>query len=631
MKSFMRRRWIILVLSLLAVLPTLVSAETGAGEIALTVDATEVTRRILHAVETIPVQPGPLTLQYPKWIPGEHGPTGPVADLASLVIRANGKPLTWRRDLVDMYAIHVNVPEGGKSLELTFDFLLATRAPGFSSGGSASDQLAAISWNQVILYPKGTLPDSVLVLPSLRLPSGWKCGTALETTGQSGGTIHFSAVSLTTLVDSPVITGAHCRQIDISAADGVRHTIDIVADGEAALDMPTWQVEAYKRLVREANALFGARHYNHYDFLVTLSSQGGWFGLEHHQSSDDRIPERTFLDSSVQSLRTTLLAHEFAHSWNGKYRRPAGLTPNDFQQPQTGELLWVYEGLTTYYGEILAARCGVSTLEDSHERLASIAARLDNLPGRQWRSLQDVSDAAQIVYGARGDWQAVRRSADFYDESYLIWLEADVLIRSLTEGKKSLDDFGRSFFGGENTAPEVRTFTYDDIIAALNNVVPYDWKSFWSRRLDSLDAHAPLGGIEGGGWKVTYRETPGPISTAGEDFDHIIDARFSLGVTFAEDGTVADVIPGFPAVSAGLAPGMRLVAIDGRKFTKETFRDTMKRGKGTSTPMEFLAANGDYFSTLRVDYHGGERYPWLERDTSKADVLGEIFRPIATR
>ena len=631
MKLFTCWRWITPALSLLTVLPVLALAGMGAGKITLTVDATEAARRILHAAEVVPVQPGPLTLQYPKWIPGEHGPTGPVTDFAGLVIRANGKPLAWRRDLVDMYAVHVDVPEGVETIELAFDFLLAVRAPGFSSGGSASDQLGAVNWNQVVLYPKGVAPDSILVLARLRLPSGWKYGTALETTGQSGDTIHFSAVLLTTLVDSPVRMGAHFRQIDITPANSVRHTIIMVADGEAALEMPAWQVEAYKRLVVEANALFGARHYNHYDFLLTLSSQMDNYGLEHHECSDDCAPERSLIDSSVQKLWAFLLPHEFAHSWNGKYRRPTGLTPNDFQQPQTGELLWVYEGLTTYFGAILAARCGLSTPEDSREKLALRAARLDNLPGRAWRSLQDVSDAAQIVYGSRSDWQSIRRKVDFYDEGYLIWLEADVIIRSLTEGKKSLDDFCRSFFGGKDGPPEVRTFTYGDVLAALNNVVPYDWKAFWSKRLDSLDAHAPLGGIERGGWRLTYRETKGGIAAADEDINHNIDARFSLGMTIAEDGTVVDVIPGFPAASAGLAPGMKLTAIDGRKFTKESFRDAMKVGKGSSKPMEFLVANGDYFSTFRVDYHGGERYPTLERDGSKSDMLNEIMRPLVAR
>lgn len=613
-------------------LPPLVIAETKPAEIVLTVDATEALRRILHVSESIPVKPGPLTLYYAKWIPGEHGPTGPVVDLVSLKIRSAGKPLSWRHDLVDMYAIHLEVPTETERLDLSFDFLSPPpRAEGFSSGASATSQLAVISWNQVILYPGDRASDSILVAPSIILPAGWKYGTALELESRSAEVIHFSTVSLTTLVDSPVLSGAHFKRIDISPSSGVPHFIDLAADGEEALAMPPWQVEAYKRLVLEAEALFGARHYNHYDFLVTLSSQTANFGLEHHQCSDDRIPERAIIDSSVQRDWASLLPHEFAHSWNGKYRRPVGLSGEDFSKPMTGELLWIYEGFTTYLGKLLTVRSGVSTPEDFLEGLALLAARLDNLPGRQWRSLQDVADAGQILYGARGDWESLRRSVDFYDESCLIWLEAEVMVRSLTQGRKSLTDFCRGFFGGENSGPVLVPYTYDDVVKALNEIAPYDWDQFFSTRLESLDIHAPLGGIEQGGWKLSYRETPGPLQGAIENSDQAIDARYSLGIYLKEDGTMVDVIPGSPAALGGLAPGMKLVAINGRRFTMEIFRGAMKKDKQSSVALEILADNADYFRTYFVDYHGGERYPWLERDTTGSDILSEIIRPIASQ
>lgn len=618
-------------LCLLFVLPIVASAGSLPNEIVLTVDATEGPRQILHASETIPVKPGPLTLYYAKWIPGEHGPTGPVVDFASIVIKAGGKPLTWRRDLVDMYALHLDIPAGVEQIELTFDFLLAAQAGEFTSGESATSQLVVINWNQVILYPGGLASDSIFVSPRIMLPAGWKFATALETEDQSSNVIHFSAVSLTTLVDSPVLTGAHFRRIDITPIGGVPHAIDLAADGDAALLMPPEQVDAYKRLVLEANALFGARHYNHYDFLVTLSDNVGHFGLEHHQSSDDRMAERAFVDSSMQRTWATLLPHEYAHSWNGKYRRPLGLSPRDFQTPLTGELLWVYEGMTTYFGALLAVRSGVFSPQDFRDNLAGLAARLDNLPGRTWRSLQDVDDAAQILYGSRADWQSLRRPVDFYDESYLIWLEVEVTIRSVTQGKKSFTDFCQKFFGGGDSAPSLNPFTYDDVIAALNEIAPFDWNSFWTKRLQSLDAHAPLGGIEQSGWKLVYQEVPSSYQDAAENNDHTIDARYSLGIFLKEDGSMQDVIPGSPAAMAGLSPGMTLIAINGRKFTKEIFRDAIKQDKSSSSPLEILASSGDYFKTFLVDYHKGERYPRLERDTSKADILSEIIRPIATK
>jgi predicted metalloprotease with PDZ domain len=632
MKKLNGNPWCRVFLCLLSVLPLVASAETAPNEIVLTVDAAEAPRRILHVSETIPVTPGPLTLCYAEWIPGEHGPTGPVTDLVSLKIMSAGRLLPWRRDLVDMYAIHVEAPTGTERIDLSFDFLSSPpQAEGFSSGGSATSQLAVINWNQVILYPKDRASDSILVAPNLILPAGWKYGTALELKSQSADVIYFSTVSLTMLVDSPVLSGAHFKRIDISPNSGVPHFIDLAADGEEALAMPLWQIDAYKRLVLEANALFGARHYHQYNFLVTLSSQTANFGLEHHQSSDDRIPERTIIDSSLQRGWASLLPHEFAHSWNGKYRRPVGLAGDSFSKPMTGELLWVYEGFTQYLGQLLTVRSGVSTPEDFRENLALLAARLDNLPGRTWRPLQDVADAAQILYGSRGDWESLRRNVDFYDESYLIWLEAEVMVRSLTQGRKSLTDFCQTFFGGDNSGPILVPYTYDDVVQALNEVVPYDWNSFLSERLESLEARAPLGGIEQSGWRLTYHEAPGSLQEAIENSDHVIDARYSLGIYLKDDGTMQDVIPGSPAALGGLAPGMKLVAINGRKFTKEIFRDALKAGKQSSAALEILASNADYFSTYFVDYHGGERYAYLERDATRPDILGEIIRPIASQ
>lgn len=624
--------WCRVFLCLLLVLPLIARTATPQSEIVLTVDAREAPRRILHASETVPVEPGPLTLSFAKWIPGEHGPTGPVTDFVSLKITSAGKSLSWRRDLVDMYAIHVEVPAGTERIDLSFDFVSPPpKSEGFSSGASATSQLAVVDWNHLILYPKDRASDSILVAPSVILPAGWKYGTALELKSQSEGVIHFSTVSLTTLIDSPVLSGVHFKRIDISSNSGVPHFIDLASDGEAALAMPSQQVEAYKRLVLETNALFGARHYDHYDFLVTLSSQTANFGLEHHQCSDDRMPERAIIDSSLRRDWAFLLPHEYAHSWNGKYRRPAGLAGRDFQTPMTGELLWVYEGFTTYLGYLLAVRSGLSSPQDFREKLAILAARLDNLPGRKWRSLQDVDDAAQILYGSRPDWESLRRSVDFYDESYLIWLEMDVMIRTMTQGTKSLTEFCRDFFGGKNSGPMMVPYTYEDVVKALDQIVPHDWNSFLTKRLESLDPHAPLGGIEQGGWKLIYREAPGPVQEAIENNDHVIDARYSLGIFLKEDGTMDDVIPGSPAALGGLAPGMKLVAINGRKFTKEIFRDAMKESKQSSSALEILVNDADYFKTYLVDYHGGERYPYLERDTSKPDVLSEIIRPIATK
>ena len=603
-------------------------AEIITGPIMLKVDASEISRRILHVSETIAAEPGPLSLSFAKWIPGEHGPTGPVVDLAGLKITSADNILGWQRDLVDMYTIHLEIPEPMNQIDLSFDFLLSTQSEGFSSGASSTSNLGVISWNQVILYPGNQMSDSIIISPTLILPKEWKFGTALESKFQTENVVDFKPVSLTMLVDSPVLIGHYFKKIDITPVSDIPHYIYLAADENESIEMPQWQIEAYKRLILETNSLFGARHYNHYDFLVSLSDNIATFGLEHHQCSDNRMPENAITDSSVQRAWSMLLPHEHAHSWNGKYRRPIGLAANKFSDAARGDLLWVYEGLDTYLGEILAARSGIKSPEDFRENLALLAARLDNLPGRTWRSLQDVSNSAQILYGARGDWQSLRRGVDFYDESYLVWLEADVIIRQNSKGKKSLDDFCRQFCGGENSEPLVIPYDFDDVITSLNKVIPYDWNAFLGSRLESLNSHAPLGGIEQGGWKLVYHETPSSLNEVIENLDHVIDARYSIGLYLNENGKIEDIIPGFPAAEAGLAPGMNIVAINGRKFSKSVFRNALKESMSSSLPMEFLIDNCDFFSTYSVIYHGGERYPILERDNTKADMLAKIIRPV---
>jgi len=604
-------------------------AQTNRSAITLAVDATEAPRKILHAREIITVRSGPLTLLYPKWIPGEHSPTGPVVDLAGLRIMAGNSPLAWRRDLENMFAIHCVVPPGVTSLDVSFDFLLPPDTAGFSSGASSSAQLLVLSWNQVVLYPSEPAPDAVTVSASVKLPQGWTHASALSTKEVSGNVVTFQDASLTTLVDSPVQATSHMRRVDLTPASKVPHFLNIAADSEAALAITPKQVDAYKQLVLEANALFGAHHYTRYDFLYTLSDSVAHFGLEHHQSSDDRVNERTLLDDNLWKLNAHLLPHEFVHSWNAKYRRPAGLATGDFSTPMKDDLLWVYEGLTDYLGNVLAARSGLRTPEEFRENLAMHSARLDNRPGREWRSLQDTNDAAQLLYASRPDWNALRRDVDFYDEGDLIWLDADVMIRQLTGGKRSLDDFCRAFHGGTSGGPTVVPYTFDDVVAALNGVAPADWKAFFTTRLTSLSPRAPLQGIEKSGWKLSYRDTPTSMETALEAASRAADFSHSLGIVVAEDSTVKDVVPGSPVARAGIGPGMKMVAVDGRKYSSEFLRDTLKRGKTSSAPLELLAANGEFYKTYRVDYRGGERHPYLERDGSKPDLLTTIIASIA--
>jgi predicted metalloprotease with PDZ domain len=596
--------------------------------IRLEVDATDAPRKILHAHLHMPATPGNLTLFYPKWIPGEHGPTGPITDLAGLKMSSESREISWRRDADDMCAFHALVPAGAISLDVWLDFLLPPNSGQFSSGASATAQLADISWNQVLLYPQGVKQSKVQYAASLKLPEGWKFGTALPVASQSGDTVRFSPVSLETLVDSPVITGAHLRSIDLSGGAEPSHKLDIVADSSAALEMKPEDIRHFQHLVKETGALFGARHYRSYTFLLTLSDHVAHFGLEHHESSDDRLDEDYLTDDNLRTRSAFLLCHEMVHSWNGKYRRPAGLATPDFQQPMRGDLLWVYEGLTDYLGVVLAARCGLWTNANFREYLALEAARLDAQRGRSWRPLSDTTDAAQLLYEARSEQIGWRRGTDFYEEGDLIWLEADVIIRQQTQGHRSLDDFCRKFHGGKSGAPQVVPYTMDDVVRTLESVAPYDWNGFFRKRVYDINARAPLGGITGSGWALTYTNTVPGYQKIREDSDKFTDVSFSLGFSVKQDGYIMDVIPGSPADKAGVGTAMKLLAVNNRRWTPEILRNAIKSAQGDSAPVQLLVENEDFFKTCEVDYHNGERYPQLTRDETKADLLKLILAPL---
>jgi predicted metalloprotease with PDZ domain len=593
----------------------------------LRVDARNVSQRILHATLHLPARPGPLTLVYPKWIPGEHGPTGPIADLAGLKISAAGKPIAWRRDAEDTYAINLEMPAGADAVDVALDFLLASDPNGFSSAASSSANLGAISWNTVLLYPKGAAANSLTYIAHLRLPDGWKFATALTRAGGSDTDIEFAPVTLETLIDSPVMAGKYVRTFDLSPGSPTPQRLNVIADSAAALEMKTNDQASFANLVAEANALFGAPHYRHYDFLLTLSDEVAHFGLEHHESSDDRGPERMLIDEDILKGWAFLLPHEMVHSWNGKYRRPAGLATVNYQQPMKTELLWVYEGLTEYLGEVLAARSGLWNPTNFTQYVARDAAMLSHERGRDWRPLVDTADAADMLYHSRGEGGSWRRSVDFYPEGSLIWLEADVKIRELTKGQRSLDDFCQRFFGGENTPPRVVPYTEDDVVAALNAVAPFDWRGFFQTRVYEVNSRAPLGGIENGGWRLVYRDQESDMLKSAEAKRKFTDASCSLGFTVGEEGAIEDVIPGSPANRAGVSAGMKLLAVNSRHWTPELLRTAVKEAKGGTAPIELLVENGDVFKTCSVDYHDGERYPDLERDTAKPDLLSAIIKP----
>src|SRR3984885_706921 len=513
------------------------------------VDATAAPRKIFHAHLKIPASAGDLTLYYPKWIPGEHAPDGPVIDLAGLMFTAGGKTLKWRRDLLDGFTIHVEVPEGASEVEAKLDFLSpATFEGGFSAGSSATDKMAVISWNQVLLYPKGWSSDELTYVATLKLPANWKYGTPLpiaSTNRDNGETqILFKPAPLTTLVDSPVITGEFLKVVKLS--DDPLVEMDVAADSAAVLEPPQEVWDHYKSLVDQTNKLFGAHHYRDYHFLFSLSNHVAHFGLEHHESDDSRVDERDLVDESLRKSEASLLPHEYVHSWNGKYRRPADLATPDYQQPMQDDLLWVYEGLTNYLGEVLTARSGLLTAPQLRDDLALTAAELDHTPGREWRNLQDTADAAPELYFSPRAWHSWRRSTDFYSEDTLNWLWADVIIRQQSKGAKTLDDFCKLFHGAPSTGPMLKTYVFDDVVNTLNQIVPYDWRGFWTERLTNHGPGAPLGGIEGSGWKGVYNESQSEMLRGAESNSHVVGGAFSIGLELREDGTIADTTEGMP-------------------------------------------------------------------------------------
>src|SRR5437867_5698755 len=518
-------------------------ASAIAAPITLRLDATEAARKIYHAELTVPATAGRLTLFYPKWIPGEHAPTGPITDLAGLKISAGDRTLAWKRDSVEMFAFHVTVPAGVPSINVKLDFLSTPDGGGFSSAASATSELAIISWNQMVLYPQGKASDDIEVTAQLRLPSEWKFGTALPVAKTEGNNIEFKTVSLTTLVDSPVLAGRHFRRIELSPGSAPAHYpahyLDVAADTDDALNAPPELIAKYRQLVKEAQRLFGATHYREYHFLLALSDQIAHFGLEHHESSDDQARLRFLTDAATHMVGATLLPHEFVHSWNGKYRRPQGLATPDYEQPMKGDLLWVYEGLTEYLGWVLAARSGLVTPAQSREFLALDAATLDNRAGREWRPLADTAVAAQLLYSARSDWESLRRGADLYNEGLLIWLEADTIIRKQTQGRKSIDDFCRPFHGGSSGPPQVKPFTFENLTEVLNAIAPYDWNGFFQARLNATGTdRAPLGGVEAGGYRLTYTDKASNGQKAREQISKNVSEAYSVGLRLNEDGSI---------------------------------------------------------------------------------------------
>lgn len=595
------------------------------GTIDLSVDVTDVQRRIANVQEKIPVRPGEITLLYPQWIPGNHSPTGPISKIAGLIVTANGKRIQWVRDRVNVYAFHIEVPAGVSTLDVAFQFLAPMRAA--QGRISFSSKILDLAWNTVVLYPAGYFARQIQFAPSIKLPNGWQFASALEVGSQSGGVVRFKDTPLNTLVDSPLYAGVNYKRLDLSTGPDNQVFLDVFADSPANLAFTPEELQLHRNMVREAQKLYASHHYNHYDFLFLLSDTVGGIGLEHHQSSEDGTRANYFTDWAAGIAGRDLLAHEYTHSWNGKFRRPADLWTPNFNVPMQDDLLWVYEGMTQYLGYVLTTRSGMRTADQTRDLIARVAANFDISPGRDWRPLVDTTNQPTISQRSPVTWVSWQRPEDYYTEGMLIWLDADTKIRELSGDKKSLDDFAKLFFGIDNGSFVTQTYSLDDVVSALNKVQPYDWAGFLKTRVYELDPHTPEDGITRGGYKLTYNDSEPEWMKHESRPDLPTSFSTSVGISVKTDGTIENVWWDSPAFKAGIMPDMQITAVNGTAFKPEVLKTAITEAEKNQAPMKFLLKRGDQFETIELNYHDGLRYPKLERVSGAPDRLDEILAP----
>ncbi len=595
-----------------------------AGTLSLLVDLTDDQRHIVTVHETIPVAPGRLTLLYPQWIPGNHSPTGPISKLGGLIVTAEGKRIPWLRDRVNVYAFHIDVPPGAKTIDVEFEYLAPVRAR--EGRISFSTEIADLSWNTVLLYPAGHFSRRITFSPSVRLPEGWHYASALELASEKDNLVHFKDTTLNTLVDSPLYAGVNYKRVDLSPDAANRVYLDVFADSAADLAITPEELQLHKNLVREAARLYASRHYDHYDFLFSISKKIGGEGLEHHQSSEDGTEANYFTDWPAGVAERDLLAHEYTHSWDGKFRRPAGLWTPNFNVPMQDELLWVYEGMTEYYGYVLTARSGLRSPADTRDLIAEITANFDISPGRTWRPLVDTTNQPTVSQRTPVSWVSWQRPEDYYTEGLLIWLDADTKIREMSGGKKSLDDFAKLFYGIDNGSYITRTYTFDDVVTALNTVQPYDWATFLHTRVDQLAPQTPKDGLTRGGYRLGYSDTE-PDWEKHENPDRPTSFATSLGFSVTKDGALGNVWWDSPAFKAGITPDMQLIAVNDKTYTPALLRENILAAEKTKTPIKLLLKRGDDLKSFELDYHGGLRYPQLERVEGTPARLDDILAP----
>jgi predicted metalloprotease with PDZ domain len=593
------------------------------GTLTIDVDARDTARAIFRVKQAVPVAgAGPLTLLYPEWLPGNHAPRGPIASIAGLKISGNGKPIAWRRDPADVYAFHVDVPAGVKSLDVEFQHL----SPNEPNQGrvTMTPDMLNVQWEKMSLYPAGTFVRNIPIIAHITLPPGWNAATSLDVARKQGDRITYKTVSYETLVDSPMFAGRYHRRENL----GQDVWLNIFADRPGDLAATPEQIAAHRRLVDQTLKLYGAKHFDEYEFLLALTDKMGGIGLEHLRSSENSHPREYFTEWDKRSAGRDLLAHEFNHSWDGKYRRGADLFTPDYRMPMQNSLLWVYEGQTQFWGNILSARSGMMPVEDIKAELARTAAYYATLPGRNWRPLIDTTNDPVISARQPKPYPSWQRSEDYYSEGMLIWLDVDSIIRERTAGRKSIDDFARAFFGINPGDQGISTYTFDDVVRTLNAVTPYDWAGYLHQRVER-PGEAPLDWIKRGGYRLAYSETPPAYFKSRELDREVLDLTYAVGITVGKDGVINGVAWDSPLFNEGVTTGTKIVAINGREYSNDDLKGAITAAKGSKAPIKLLVKKGDLFRTIDLDYHDGLKYPVLEKVGTGPSSLDALLAPLA--
>ncbi len=596
------------------------------GTMALDIDASDVQRGLYRVTQTVPLAAGlsRITLLFPQWLPGQHGPRGNVSELVDLRFTANGQTLKWRRDPLEVHAFHVDLPAGVRSV--TARFLHTSPLQASEGRITMTAEMLNLQWEKMSLYPAGHYVRRIKVKPTVTLPAGWTAAVALDGQSVIGNRVTWNEVDYETLIDSPIFAGAHFRRWDIGNGMGM----SVVADEPALLDAKPEHIATMRALGQEALIAFGGRAWDRYEFLIAMTDRMGGIGLEHHRSSENQLEPKALTEWAAYDWDRNVLSHELAHSWNGKFRRPARLWTPDYRTPMQGDLLWVYEGQTQFWGMVLAARSGLQTRETVLGMLAAQAGKYAEQPGRGWRSVEDTTYDPVFAARRAKPWASLARDEDYYNEGALVWLEADQLIRAGTAGARGIDDFARAFFGIRDGDWGEVPYEFADVVATLSRVYAYDWAGFLKSRIMEPGQTPPLAGLERAGYRLVWKEVPNPYDKGRFDYAKAVNLMHSIGLALDKDGVVTAVQWGSAAFNAGVVNGTKLIAVDGMVYSADALKQAITGAKGSKAgeqPITLIVKRGDRVLSVPVSYTGGLRWPWIEKAGTAAAGLDLLLAP----